>query len=145
MILKDGEMTKKQYTSILFLIIGFIFLVMSADMDIGTLGRMGPGMYPLIVSCILILIAIAYSFKSVNDNEPMDLDIILLIKMLTAVIAAIIAFKYVGLLVSILILVPSVASLHKDFNVKDTAISTSVAVALTIILKFTVLKAIPLW
>lgn len=138
-------MTKKQYTSILFFMIGFLFLMMSADMQLGTLANMGPGMYPFIVSCILIIISIAYVFQSQKENEPMDLDIIDLVKMLGSVALAIIAFKQLGILASIVVLVPLVSTLHKDSNWRHGLIATAIASVLAVILKLTVLKALPLW
>jgi hypothetical protein len=138
-------MTKKQYTSILFFGIGFLFLMMSTNMQLGTLANMGPGMYPFLVSCLLIGISIAYVFQSQKDNEPMNLNILDLGKMLGAMFLAIIAFKYLGILASILILVPLVSTLHKEWTWKSCVISTTIAAILAIILKFTVLKALPLW
>jgi len=86
-------MTKKQYTSILLLSIGYLFLMLSVDMQLGTLANMGPGMYPFIVSCALIGISIIYVFQSQKENEKLDLHIYDLVKMLGAMAAGIIAFK----------------------------------------------------
>lgn len=138
-------MTKKQYTSILLFMIGFIFLIMSSNMQLGTLADMGPGMYPFIISIILIIISTVYAFQSQNNNEVLHLEIFVLIKMLGAVFLGILAFKYFGILASIVVLVPLVSTLHKDFTWKSCIISTTVSSILAIILKLTVLKALPLW
>lgn len=138
-------MTKKQYTAFLFLSIGFGFAVMAVDLDLGTFGKMGPGMFPLLIACILIAISTIYAFKSTKEEEPMDLDLMDLAKVLAIMFISVITFKHVGLLAAILILVPLMATLHREFNLKYAAISTAVAATLTIILKVTVLKSIPLW
>lgn len=125
--------------------LGFLFLFLSSELKLGTLAKMGPGMYPFIVSCLLIFTSIVYTIKADKNNEQLDLNIVILLKMLGAMFFSILSFKYLGILAAIIVLVPLVSFLHKEWTYKSIIISTVISSIIVIILKFTVLKALPLW
>lgn len=55
----------------LFVLAGLIFGYESFGMELGTGNRMGPGMFPLVLSCILVIFGIVILIQSMRiEGEP---------------------------------------------------------------------------
>lgn len=55
----------------IFIAFGAFFAIQSLDLSLGTATRMGPGYFPLIVACILILLGAIISIQALRtEGEP---------------------------------------------------------------------------
>jgi hypothetical protein len=55
----------------LFVGLGLFFLMQSLDLEIGTAFRMGPGYFPLVLACILIILGIVIFVQALKvESEP---------------------------------------------------------------------------
>lgn len=59
------------WCGVLFMLVGLFFAIQSANLEIGTAFRMGPGYFPLVLSAILIALgAVIFVSALRNASEP---------------------------------------------------------------------------
>jgi hypothetical protein len=110
--------------AILFLTIGIAGIYFGRDLTFGTASKMGPGYFPTILSCIIVLIGTIVGLKSLviegPSIEPIKLRPILFI------LASILAFGYlidqIGLAITTAGLAIFAAYARRDVNLKETVV-----------------------
>ena len=130
---------------ILYSVIGITFGIGSLQYDIGTLDNMQTGYFPALISGILILIGILNYIKNFKQKDKVVIHINIPILLIAIIVLTFVIAKLSGLLLASIFLVWSSSYLHPEFNLKHTSIITAVSILLLLILKFTVLRALPLW
>jgi len=60
-------MHKKFITSILAILTGLFFAINSLKYSLGATSNMGPGYYPLVVSCIIIAIGVVLLMRTMHE------------------------------------------------------------------------------
>lgn len=131
--------------SITFILFGSIFLAGSLFYEIGTLGEMGSGYFPALISSILILLGFLNFIRGFKSLEPIDLNFripltLFIIILLTSLIA-----KYQGMILATAFVIAATSRIHKNYSVKNCLITISIGVGLIIILKLTLLRAMIIW
>ena len=130
---------------ILYTIIGVTFGIGSLQYDLGTLSDMQTGYFPALVSAVLVLIGIINYIKNFKQEEKIVIHIKIPLVLIGIIILTFVIAKLSGLLLSSVFLIWSSSWLHPDFNVKNTSVITILSILLLLILKFTILRALPLW
>ncbi|MEV6302885.1 tripartite tricarboxylate transporter TctB family protein [Actinoplanes sp. NPDC051861] len=132
-----------------FVVIGGVFVVGSLGYDRGTLLRMGPGYFPLLVGAIVVLLGLAIAVKGLVAGEDITFGTV----PWRAVVLLVAAIVFFGLFVRSLgfVLTSLVTSLLTAFASKRVRPLTAVAVAVGLTLAATLIfivglqVRIPLW
>jgi hypothetical protein len=61
--------TKNLAASALFLLIGGWFVYQALQMDLGTPLRMGPGFFPLVLACLLLVLGLAIGISAIGQPD----------------------------------------------------------------------------
>lgn len=130
---------------ILYTIIGVSFGIGSLQYDLGTLDDMQTGYFPGLVSVVLVLIGVLNYIKNFKQEEIVVIHIKIPVVLICIIALTFVIAKLSGLFLANIFLVWSSAWLHPDFNIKNTTIITILSLLLLLILKFTILRALPLW
>ncbi|KPF69392.1 tripartite tricarboxylate transporter TctB [beta proteobacterium AAP99] len=104
---------------VVLMVIATLFGVASLRFPLGTVGRAGPGLFPLIISVMLALIGLAMLVQSrLQAPEPLDFKL----RNIGFVIASLVGFtliaRYVALLPAIVFLVFVASLAGADYSVK---------------------------
>jgi hypothetical protein len=110
--------------AILFLTIGIAGIYFGRDLTFGSAARMGPGYFPTLLSCVIVVIGAVVGLKSLAIQgppiEPSKLRPILFI------LASILAFGYlieqIGLAITTAGLAIFAAYARHDVNLKETVV-----------------------
>jgi hypothetical protein len=110
--------------AILFLTIGLAGLYFGRDLSFGTASKMGPGYFPVLLSCVIVLIGALVGLKSLAIEgppiEPVKLRPVIFI------LVAILAFGYlieqIGLAITTTGLAIFAAYARRDVNLKETVV-----------------------
>lgn len=130
---------------LLYGIIGTVFGLGSLQYELGTLEDMHTGYFPALISGILILLGAINYIKNFNQSEKVMINIKIPFLLITIIVVTFVITLMSGMLLAIIFLLWSSAYLHPDFNIKSTAITTVICIAMILVLKYTILKALPLW
>lgn len=138
---------------VLYIAIGLFGATTLGDNEIGSLSRMGPGFFPLLISCCLMLTGLAIAVKAlVLTPLSRELTMIewgsprapLLVLGSAGICAATLLTLGFALSISLMVVVSSYA--HPLFRLRDALISAVVLVTLSAILFIEGLGLIvPLW
>jgi Co/Zn/Cd efflux system component len=117
----------------MFALLGVYIVVGGLQLGLGVPQRIGPGYFPLIVgglmTCLGILLALQAALRAEPDEEPMAFHHI---RPLVAIIGPVFVFglviDFLGLFISVLVLVALSRLAEKELNLKSIVL-TSVALA----------------
>ena len=116
---------KDFWTGVIYLAVGALGIVVGREYSFGSAGRMGPGYFPYVISCLLILFGVITLVRSfMTDGEPVGA---LAWKAIGLVVGSVVAFGLLlptaGLIVAmtVLVLMSAAASEKFRFEVKATA------------------------
>lgn len=119
----------------MFAIIGGLFALFSTAYDIGSAARMGPGYFPLVLGILLILLGLVIGLRALSPSAgesklaPTGWREILLILGSVALFGITLPFLGMVISVTLLILVASYATY--EFSLRDTLISIVVLLILS--------------
>lgn len=120
-----------------------VFLTGGLGYPIGELSRPGPGLFPIVVSSLLLVIATVMGFEARgNSAEALHFNIKNIAIVLAALIAFVIAARSVGGAIAIILLVFISAIAGRDYSWKRNAVV--VAVLIVVALAFQKLLDLPL-
>ena len=123
------------WSGIMFAALGIALVIFSQEYQMGTPARMGPGFFPTMLGALLALLGLAVVWRSMAiDSEETRLERIgwrELIRILSAILLFALALPYLGMVVSIVLLVGVGASASHEFHWKETLASTVVLLALS--------------
>lgn len=134
--------------AILFLMIGIAGIYFGRDLAFGSASKMGPGYFPTMLSCIIVLIGAIIGLRSLAIEgppiEPVKLRPVLFI------LVAILAFGYlieqIGLAITTAALTIFAAYARHDVNLKETAV---LAVCLSVfavgVFAYALGQPLPIW
>jgi hypothetical protein len=134
--------------AILFLVIGIAGIYFGRDLAFGSSSRMGPGYFPTILSCLIVLIGAIVGLRSLTIEgppiEPVGLRPLLFI------LAAILAFGYlieqIGLAITTIGLTIFAAYARHDVNLKETIVLAVVLAAFAIgVFAYALGQPLPIW
>lgn len=130
--------------SIFYFVFGLMFAVAGTKYELGTLSDMGTGYFPVMIGCLLMIIAVINYLQNFNsqDTIKVKLKIPLIVSGLIFLTYAL--TEFVGFIFAISILIWGSAYLHPKFSIKGTAILNVVAVVIIVILKYTLLRNLPI-
>lgn len=99
--------TKDLLAGLIFLLIGLFVVIIARNYPMGTLVRMGPGYYPIIIGSLTILVGLGLILKSlVEAPEPLPKFALRpFVFLLGAIIIFAITLEHFGLVISTLLLV----------------------------------------
>jgi hypothetical protein len=102
--------------------VALLFLFQAPRYTIGSLSEPGPGLFPVIVACILLVIGIAIVVRS-HFSEAVALDF--RFRNIALIVASLVGFAlvsdYVNMLVGIAVMVTMASLASDDFSIPRTA------------------------
>lgn len=116
---------KDFWTGVIYLGVGTLGYFIGREYSFGSAGRMGPGYFPFVISCLLILFGVITLVRSfLTEGEPIGA---LAFKAILLVIGSVIAFGFllprVGLVLAMLVMVLMSAAASEKFRFEWTAVA----------------------
>ena len=123
------------WSGIMFAALGIAFVIFAQEYQMGTPARMGPGFFPTALGALLALLGLAVVWRSMaTGSEQTRLEPVgwrELTRILSAILLFALALPYLGIVVSIVLLVGVGASASHEFRWKETLASAFVLLALS--------------
>ena len=110
--------------AVVFMGVGLAGLYFGSDLAFGTTGRMGPGYFPIILSCLILGIGVIVGLKGLAiEGSPMEA---VYLRPILVVVAAILAFGFLverlGLAITAAVLTMVAGFARRDVNLLETAL-----------------------
>jgi hypothetical protein len=134
--------------AILFLIIGVAGIYFGRDLTFGNASRMGPGFFPTILSCIIVLIGAIIGLRALTiEGPPIEP---LKLRPLVFVLIAIVGFGYliaqIGLAASAAGLTIFVAYARQQVNLKEAVVLAVLLAAFAVgVFAYALGQPLPIW
>lgn len=134
--------------AILFLTIGIAGIYFARDLTFGSAARMGPGYFPTILSCIIVVIGAIVGLRSLAiEGPPIEL---VKLRPLLFILIAILAFGYlieqVGLALTTAGLAIFAAYARHDVNLKETILLAVILSAFAVgVFAYALGQPLPIW
>lgn len=123
------------WSGIMFLVIGVAFVTLSQAYQIGTPAHMGPGFFPTMLSALITLLGIVIVWQSTAHKNPETrVDRIgwrELLLVLAAITVFAIALPYLGMVISVALLITISAFANYEARWKETIVSIAVLLTLS--------------
>ena len=133
---------KDFYAGLMFFLIGLIGMILAFGYPLGTASRMGPGYFPRVLGGLLMLLGAILSIRSFTETgAPLSgfhWRSIALVLGGVCLFAAIV--NYVGLVIATTALIFVTGYASKEFNVKESIISSVVLSTVSVLLFIVGLK-----
>lgn len=126
------------YSSLMFILVGLGFSIVSATHKMGTASRMGPGYFPFWLGVILVIIGVVVLLGSIsrkarhNPVERWDVKSILWI--LGSVVLFGLLLNLLGLVIALMVLVFVSSKASHEFNWWGTGVNAILLVAISMAL-----------
>ena len=130
--------------SIFYILFGSIFIIGGFQYPVGTLENMGSGYWPILVGGLLFVIGVLNYIRSIGTSSIVEIKVKVPLTVAGLFILTYLLTKYIGFLFAVSVLIWGSAMLHPKFNWKGVAIVNIVCIIITVILKFTLLRNLPL-
>jgi len=115
---------KDFWTGLVFIAFGLAFLLIAQDYPMGSARRMGPAYFPVILSCVLMLIGLATAIRSFfGRGAPVGafaLKAMVLVTIATVLFGLLVRDAGMVISVFLMIMISAYASVH--FNWKSAAL-----------------------
>ena len=133
---------KDFYAGLMFLLVGLFGMVMAFQYPLGSAARMGPGYFPRVLGGILMVLGLILSVRSFRLSggpiSPFAWKAVGLVLGGVAIFAAIVNFAGLVVATTVLIVVSGYAS--KEFNLKESLISSAILATVAVLLFIVGLK-----
>ena len=133
---------KDFYSGLMFFGIGLIAMILAFQYPLGTAARMGPGYFPRVLGGILMLLGTILSVRSFREQGPPITPFAW--KSIALVLGGVFIFAAIvisiGLVVATTVLIFVTGYASREFNVKESIISSIVLSALSVLLFIVGLK-----
>lgn len=123
--------------------IGVAGLVIALDYDFGTLRRMGPGFFPVVLSILLTLLAISEMIGALMKPEAQSIDWRPMAAILAAVLGFGLCMRYLGMIPAFLVVIGVSALSERGYGLVPAAMLAAVTCAFAWLL-FSRLLGMPL-
>ena len=109
---------KDFWTGVIYLSVGALGIVVGREYSFGSAGRMGPGYFPFVISCLLLVFGVITLVRSfLTDGEPVGA---LAWKAIALVVGSVIAFGLLlptgGLIIAMTVMVLMSAAASEKFR-----------------------------
>ena len=109
---------KDFWTGVIYLAVGALGILVGREYSFGSAGRMGPGYFPFVISCLLLLFGVITVVRSfLTDGEPVGN---LAWKAIILVVGSVVAFGILlptaGLVIAMLVMVLMSAAASEKFR-----------------------------
>jgi hypothetical protein len=138
------KVDKELGLSIFYIIFGSIFVFGGMRYPLGSLSDMGSGYFPVLVGSLLIIIGVLSYIKNFFNPTLVDIKLKVPLSIAALFVLSYIITKYIGFIAAITVLIWGSAMLHSGFNKRSILIVNIVSIVITIILKLTLLRNLPL-
>jgi Tripartite tricarboxylate transporter TctB family len=102
--------------------VAFFFLVQAPKLTIGSLSRPGPGLFPVMVASLLLLIAIVIVVRSrFIEAVPLDFRIRNIALIAASLVTFTLVSEFVNMLAGIAVMVTLASLASEDFSIPRTA------------------------
>jgi hypothetical protein len=103
--------------------VAFFFLVQAPKLTIGSLSRPGPGLFPVMVASLLLLIAIVIVVRSrfIEAAVPLDFRIRNIALIAASLVTFTLVSEFVNMLAGIAVMVTLASLASEDFSIPRTA------------------------
>lgn len=137
---------KDFWAGIVYVSIGLVALWLGAGYPIGSASRMGPGYFPVVLSCLLVFFGALSLFRSLRvEGEPIDT---VALKPLALILGACTLFAFIlprmGLIVALVAIAIVSAAASVRFRLEAKAIVCLVAFIVCCVLVFVEFLGIPM-
>jgi hypothetical protein len=127
---------KKDFASgLMFIAFGAFFAILARGYQMGTAAKMGAGYFPFWLGVLLALIGVIVLLKSLSaNNEEHELgkwDWKTIMWVTGSVVHFAVILQYIGLILSIIVLVFISALASHEFNWKQTIVSASIVLGIS--------------
>ena len=133
---------KDFYAGLMFFLVGTFAMVMAFQYPLGTAARMGPGYFPRVLGGIMMVLGLILSLRSFRligePISPFAWKAVALVLGGVCIFAAIVNFAGLVVATTVLIVVSGLAS--KDFNLKESLISSVILSTVAVLLFIVGLK-----
>ena len=115
------------WSGVMFLALGVLFVIFSQAYQLGTPARMGPGFFPAMLGALMALLGLGIGWRALSRSsgktelEPVGWRELFLVLVSVAVFSA--TLPYLGMVVSVSLLIAIAALASHEFSWKETAIS----------------------
>ncbi len=121
---------KDFWSAVMFILFGVLFVIWSTEYQFGTSQRMGPGYFPMVLGILQILLGVMIGIPAVGRNAVETEVSPIGWRGLTIILGAValygVLLPVLGFIVSLALLIIISATATKEFNLKETLISTVV-------------------
>jgi hypothetical protein len=126
------RLTTDFLTGLLFLGLGAFAIIYGWNYPIGTAARMGPGYYPMILACGLILlggILVVRSFVTFNDDDTLgEIAVRPLVFVLAGTLVFALVVERTGFIIASFILIFAARCADRDFRLVEVTLLAAVLV-----------------
>jgi hypothetical protein len=123
------------WSGVMFLALGVLFVIFSQAYQLGTPARMGPGFFPAMLGALMALLGLGIGWRALSRSsgktelEPVGWRELFLVLTSVAVFSA--TLPYLGMVVSVSLLIAIAALASHEFSWKETAISIVVLLVMS--------------
>ena len=123
------------WSGVMFLVLGVLFVMFSQAYQLGTPARMGPGFFPTMLGALMALLGLGIGWRALSRSsgktelEPVGWRELFLVLVSVAVFSA--TLPYLGMVVSVSLLIAIAALASHEFSWKETAISIVVLLVMS--------------
>lgn len=135
---------KEKFSGIFIASVGLYFLIYSLEYSIGSFSNMGPALFPLIMSCILLVLGSVIFLRGLIIKELVEIKFKTPLTLLCIVVMSGVIFKMFGAILASTFLILTSAMIHGKFRLVDTLKIILLSVAVLIVLKLFLVKLLPL-
>jgi hypothetical protein len=134
--------------AVVFMAIGLAGAYFGSDLAFGTSARMGPGYFPLILSCVIFGIGIIVGFKGLTIEGPAIEPVQL--RPISVIVAAILGFGYlvdkIGLAITAALLTVLAGFARRDVNLLETLLlAVGLAIFSVLLFVYGLSQPFPAW
>ncbi len=141
---KDG------FAGLLFILFGSLFAAAATDYRMGTAARMGPGYLPFVLGCLLVILGLAVSIRSLvvegRDGVVGRLHLRPMLLVMASIGAFALLLEAAGVIVAIVALVVIASLASRELTVKEVVIMSALLLVASLLIFVGGLHlALPLW
>jgi hypothetical protein len=134
--------------AVVFMAIGLAGVYFGSDLTFGTSARMGPGYFPLILSCVIFGIGVIVGFKGLTIEGPSIEPVQL--RPIAVIVAAILGFGYlvdkIGLAITAALLTVLAGFARRDVNLLETLLlAVGLAIFSVLLFVYGLSQPFPAW
>ncbi len=115
-------LNQNMWRGLMLAAIAFLFLAQAPQYTIGSFSKPGPGLFPVMVAVILLIIAIAILVRSYfSEAVPLDFRIRNIALIAASLLSFTLVSGYVNMIAGIAVLVTIASLASEDFSIPRTA------------------------